>query len=209
MNSNKIKKPFKHKKPFLNNGFRKPMPQEPRSHISHSQPPTAAKRQNTNLDFTQPPPELRKNSANTQSLESILKGKVIKEFLPQVQKEQKAPKLVKIAYEPANSKPPAPLPTLKPPPLVPAPRYLVQQPHLTRQPQQQPYKQQPPIRPQQQPSRPPRWGGFSLKRQFTETAIHQSGFSPNTHISGRLTEWSFHRKGGFLSLGLYTECTIL
>jgi len=116
----------------------------------------AAKRQNTNLDFTQPPPELRKSSANTQALESILKGKVIKEFVPQVQKEQKAPKLVKIAYEPAKSKPPAPPPTPKPPPLVPAPRYLVQQPRPTRQPQQQPYKQQPPIRPQQQPSRPPR-----------------------------------------------------
>jgi hypothetical protein len=72
------------------------MLQEPRSRISHLQPPTAAKRSSTNLDFTQPPPELRKNSANTQSLESILKGKVIKEFVPQAQKEQKAPSLLKL-----------------------------------------------------------------------------------------------------------------
>jgi hypothetical protein len=118
MNSNKIKKPFKHKKPFLNNGFRKPMQQEPRSCISHWQPPIAAKRSNNNLDFTKPPPELRKSSTITPSLEIILKGKVIKEFVPQAQKEQKVSKPTKLEYEPAKSKPSAPPPMLKPPMLV-------------------------------------------------------------------------------------------
>ena len=72
------------------------MPQKPCSCISHLQHPTAAKKPNTNLDFTQLPPELRKSSANIQSFESILKGKVIKEFVPQAQKEQKAPSLLKL-----------------------------------------------------------------------------------------------------------------
>jgi hypothetical protein len=51
MNQNDNKKPFKCKKPF-NNGFRKLMHSEPRARISHPQPPTAAKRQNINLDIT-------------------------------------------------------------------------------------------------------------------------------------------------------------
>ena len=162
MNSNKIKKPFKHKKPFLNNGFRKPMQQEPRSCISHWQPPIAAKRSNNNLDFTKPPPELRKSSTITPSLEIILKGKVIKEFVPQAQKEQKVSKPTKLEYEPAKSKPSAPPPMLKPPMLVqtPQPPVFQQQPRPIRQPSQPPYRQPPPIIPQPQPSRPqqfPTW----------------------------------------------------
>jgi len=97
------------------------MPQEPRSCISYPQPPTAAKRPNTSLDFTKTPPELPQSNANTQSLESILKGKVIKEFVPQAQKEQKASEPTKLAYETAKSKPSAPPPIPKPPMLVPAP----------------------------------------------------------------------------------------
>jgi U3 small nucleolar ribonucleoprotein component len=65
------------------------MPQEPRSCISYPQPPIAAKRPNTSLDFTKTPPELPQSNKNTESLESILKGKVIKEFVPQAQKRAK------------------------------------------------------------------------------------------------------------------------
>ncbi len=50
MNSSEDKRSFKRKKPFVNNGFRKPMQQEPRSRISHPQPPSAAKRPNNNSD---------------------------------------------------------------------------------------------------------------------------------------------------------------
>jgi hypothetical protein len=80
MNSSEDKRSFKRKKPFVNNGFRKPMQQEPRSRISHPQPPSAAKRPNNNSDFNKPPPELQQQQRNTNasSLESILKGKVIK-----------------------------------------------------------------------------------------------------------------------------------
>ncbi len=91
MNSSEDKRSFKRKKPFVNNGFRKPMQQEPRSRISHPQPPSAAKRPNNNTDFNKPQPELQQQQRNTNasSLESILKGKVIKEFVPMAQKEQK------------------------------------------------------------------------------------------------------------------------
>jgi hypothetical protein len=89
MNSNDSKRPFKHKKPYFNNGFRKPMPQEPCSCISCPQPRIAAKRPNTSLDYTKTPPELPQSNKNTESLESILKGKVIKEFVPQAQKRAK------------------------------------------------------------------------------------------------------------------------
>jgi len=58
MNSNEVKNLFKHKKPFVTNGFQKPMQPEPRSRISHPQPPMAAKRPNNSSDFTKPPPEL-------------------------------------------------------------------------------------------------------------------------------------------------------
>jgi hypothetical protein len=81
MNSND-KKPFKCKKPFVNNGFRKPAHPEPRSRVSYlQQPPTAAKRPNNSSDFTKPPPELQQQqqqrNTNIPSLEIILKGKVI------------------------------------------------------------------------------------------------------------------------------------
>ncbi len=123
MSSNEVKKPFKCKKPFVNNGFQKPMQQQPRSCISHPQPPTAAKRPNNNLDFTKPPPQLQpQRSTNTPSLESILKGKLMKEFVPQAQKEQKVSEPAKPTYEPAKSKPSAPPPMLKPPMLVQTPR---------------------------------------------------------------------------------------
>jgi hypothetical protein len=123
MNSSEDKKSFKRKKPFVNNGFRKPMHPEPRSRISHPQPPTAAKRPNNNSDFTKPPPKLQQQrNTNTPSLESILKGKVIKEFVPMAQKEQKVFKPTKLTNEPAKSKPSAPPPMLKPPMLVQTPR---------------------------------------------------------------------------------------
>ena len=114
MNSSEDKRSFKRKKPFVNNGFRKPMQQEPRSRISHPQPPSAAKRPNNNSDFNKPTPELpqqQQRNTNASSLESILKGKVIKEFVPMAQKEQKVPEPVKLANEPAKSKTPA-LPSL-------------------------------------------------------------------------------------------------
>ncbi len=108
MNSREDKRSFKRKKPFVNNGFRKPMHQEPRSRISHLQPPSAAKRPNNNSDFNKLPPELQQQQRNTNasSLESILKGKVIKEFVPMAQKEQKVSEPVKLANEPAKSKHP-------------------------------------------------------------------------------------------------------
>ncbi len=99
------------------------MHSEPRAHISNPQPLTAAKRQNMNLDITKPSPELQKQSTNTQSLETILKEKVIKEFVPQAKKEQRAPELIKIAYEPAKSTASTPPLASKPPLLVPAPSY--------------------------------------------------------------------------------------
>jgi len=193
MNSNDNKKPFKCKKPFINYGFRKPMLQEP---------PSAAKRPNTNLDLTKPPPQLPSSNKNTPSLESILKGKVIKEFVPQAQKEQKTPKLAKVAYEPAKSKPSAPTPTPKPP--MPVPRHPVQQqPRPTRQPQQQPYKQQPEIRPQLQPPRllqfplwnqqgqqgiPFHWippGEFYVPRQPLKPKIHK----PTSPVNNKMTHF--------------------
>ncbi len=126
MNSNKVKKPFKRKKLFVNNGFRKPMQPELRSRISHPRPPTAAKRPNNNLDFTKPPPELQQQrNTNTPSLESILKGKVIKEFVTQAQKEQKVSEPTKLTNEPAKSTPSAHPPTLKSPMLVQTPRLSV------------------------------------------------------------------------------------
>jgi hypothetical protein len=51
--------------------------------------------------------------------------------------------------------------------------------------------------------------GFSPKWVFTEVGFHWNGFSPNTHKSDLFTEWFFHRKGGFSSLGLFTESTIV
>ena len=105
-------------KPFFDNGFKKPMQQEFCSCTSHMQPSTTPKRPNYNPDFTKPPPELWQNSMNTPSLESILKGKVIKEFVPQVQKEQKVSKSLKLLNEPAKSKPSAPTPMPKPPMLT-------------------------------------------------------------------------------------------
>ena len=64
---------------------------EPRPRISYLQPPTAAKRPNKSSDFTKPPLELQQQQSktNTPPLEVILKGKVIKEFVPMMQKEQK------------------------------------------------------------------------------------------------------------------------
>jgi hypothetical protein len=89
---------FKRKKPF-NNGFKKPMQSESLACISCLQPPTAAKRQKAKYEirFYKKPSQVPKCSKNTKSLESILKGKVIKEFLPLAQKEQRAPELIKIA----------------------------------------------------------------------------------------------------------------
>ncbi len=75
MNSSEDKRSFKRKKPFVNNGFRKPMHQEPRSRISHPQPPSAPKRPNNNSDFTKPELQQQQRNTNTSSLESILKGK--------------------------------------------------------------------------------------------------------------------------------------
>ncbi len=82
------------------------MQQEPRSHASRTTP-TTPKRPN-NLDLSKPPPELQQSNKNTQSLESILKGKVIKEFVPSAQKERKVSGPPKLSNEPAMSKPPAP-----------------------------------------------------------------------------------------------------
>ena len=48
---------------------------------------------NYETKFHKTPSQVPKCSKNTQSLESILKGKVIKEFLPHTQKEQRAPQL--------------------------------------------------------------------------------------------------------------------
>ena len=123
MNSNEVKKLFKRKKPFGNNVFLKPMQPEPCSRISYPQPPTAAKRPNNSSDFTTPPPELQQQqrNTNTQSLEVILKGKVIKEFVLMAQKEQKVSEPIKLTYEPAKSKPSAPQPMLRPPMLVQTP----------------------------------------------------------------------------------------
>ena len=119
MNSSEDKRSFKRKKPFVNNGFRKPMQQEPRSRISHPQPPSAAKRPNNNSDFTKPElQQQQQRNTNASSLESILKGKVIKEFVPMAQKEQKVSEPVKLANEPAKSKTPALPPMLRPPMLV-------------------------------------------------------------------------------------------
>jgi hypothetical protein len=119
MNPSEDKRLFKRKKPFVNNGVRKPMQPEPCSRISHPQPPSAAKRPNNNSDFNKPPPELQQQcNTNASSLESILKGKVIKEFVPMAQKEQKVSKPAKLANEPAKSKTPAPPPMLRPPLLV-------------------------------------------------------------------------------------------
>jgi len=165
MNSSEDKRSFKRKKPFVNNGFRKPMQQEPRSRISHPQPPSAAKRPNNNSDFNKPTPELQQQQRNTNasSLESILKGKVIKEFVPMAQKEQKVSEPVKLANEPAKSKTPAPTPMLRPPMLVRTsrpPMFHQQQHRPLRQHFQPPYRQPPPIRPQPQPPRlqpPPTW----------------------------------------------------
>jgi len=188
------------------------MPQEPRSCISYLQPPTAVKRPNTSLDFTKTPPELPQSNANTQSLESILKGKVIKEFVPQAQKEQKASEPTKLAYETAKSKPSAPPPIPKPPMLVPAPRQPVQQQqplHPIRQPHQQPYRQQPPIRPQPQPPRPPQFppwnpqghqgipfhcippGAFYVPRQPLKPKIHKPIWALNNKTTHFLYDASF------------------
>ena len=68
-------------KPFFDNDFQKLLQQDSRSCTSHTQPSTTPKRPNYNPDFTKPPYELLQNSMNTPSLESILKGKVIKEFV--------------------------------------------------------------------------------------------------------------------------------
>ena len=156
MSSNEIKKLFKRKKPISNNGFKKPMQQELRSHISHLQPSLTLKRPNNKLDFIRPQPELRQRNTNTPSLESILKGKVIKEFVPVVQKEQKVSELPKLLHEPAESKLSAPLPMLKPPMLVQTPHPSVFQLQLRplRQPFRPPYRQPQPSRPQLQPPRP-------------------------------------------------------
>jgi hypothetical protein len=133
MNPSEDKRSFKHKKPFVNNGFRKPMRPEPCSRISHPQPPMAAKKPNNFSDINKPPPELQQQprNTNTPSLESILKGKVIKEFVPIAQKEQKVSEPTKLANEPAKSKPSAPPPMLRPPMLVrtsPPPMFHQQQP---------------------------------------------------------------------------------
>ncbi len=120
MSSNEVKKPFKRKKPFVNNGFRKPMQPEPRSRISHPQTSLASKTPNNNSDFTKPPPELQKqqSNVNTPPLEVILKGKVIKEFVPMAQKDQKASDPKKLTNEPAKSTTAAPQPMLKLTPLI-------------------------------------------------------------------------------------------
>ena len=140
------------------------MQPEPRSRISYPQPPTAAKRPNNSSDSNKPPPELQhqQHNTNTPSLEVILKGKVIKEFVPMAQKEQKVSKPTKLEYELAKSKPSAPPPMLKPPMLVQTsqPPVFQQQPRPIRQPSQPPYRQPPPIIPHLQPSRPqqfPTW----------------------------------------------------
>jgi len=78
-------------------------------------------------------------NTNTPSLESIPKGKIIKEFVPQAQKEPKVSEPTKLMNEPAKSKPSVPLPMLKPPMLVQTPRPPVfqQQHRPLRQPLQQ------------------------------------------------------------------------
>ena len=107
-------------------------------------------------DFTKPAPELQQQQCNTNtpSLETILKGKVIKEFVPMAQKEQKVSAPTNLTNEPAKSKPPAPQPMLRPPMVIWTPRPLVFQQ------QQPPFRQPPPIRPQPQllrPQQPPTW----------------------------------------------------
>ncbi len=141
------------------------MQPEPRSRVSYPQPPMAAKRPNNSSDFTKPPPELQhqQRNTNTPSLEVILKGKVIKEFVPMAQKEQKVAEPTKLTNEPAKSKLSAPQPMIRPPLLVRTPRPPVfhqQQHRPLRQPSQPPYRPPPPIRPQPQPPRPqqqPTW----------------------------------------------------
>jgi hypothetical protein len=110
MNLNEVKKPFKRKKLFVNNGFQKPMQPEPRSHISHPQTSMASKKPNNNSDFTKPPPELQKQQSNmnTPPLEVILKGKVINKFVPMAQKEQNASDPKKLKNELAKSTTSAP-----------------------------------------------------------------------------------------------------
>jgi hypothetical protein len=164
MNSNKVKKPFKHMKPFVNNGFQRPMQPEPRSRISHPQTSLASKKPSNNSDFTKPPPELQKQQSkvNTPPLEVILKGKVIKEFVPMAQKEQNASDPKKFTNEPAKSTtaPPQPMLTLtllirtSRPPMS-----RMQQPSPLRQPfrpsyrpPQLPRSQLQPFRPQQRPT---------------------------------------------------------
>ena len=124
------------------------MRQEPRSRISCTTS-TTPKRPN-NVDRSKPPPELEQSNMNTQSPESILKGKVIKEFVPSAQKEQKVSEPPKLSNEPATSKPSARQPMLRPPSMIQTPRSLVSQhqPRPLRQPFRPPYRQPPLFRPQ-------------------------------------------------------------
>ncbi len=172
------------------------MQPEPRSCISYPQPSTAAKRPNNSSDFTKPPPELQQQQCNTNtpSLEVILKGKVIKEFVPMAQKEQKVSEPTKLTNEPAKSTPPAPQPMLRPPMLIHTPRPPVinqQQPRLLRQPSHPPYRQQPPPpRPQPQPFRPqqqPTWNqqvpqGYPLQG-FPQGAFFVPRLTPKPRIT--------------------------
>jgi hypothetical protein len=98
----------------------------------------------------------QQRNTNIPSLEVILKGKVIKEFVPMAQKEQKVSEPTKLTNEPAKSKTSAPQPMLRPPILVQTPRPPVfhqQQQRPLRQPSQPPFSPPPPIRPQPQPPR--------------------------------------------------------
>jgi hypothetical protein len=142
------------------------MQPELRSRISHPQPSLAPKRPNNNSDFTKPPPELQKQQSNisTPPLEVILKGKVIKEFVPMAQQHQRdSSETRKLTNEPAKSMPPAPQPMLRTVPLIRTsrpPMFRTQQPGSFRQPFRPPYRPQQLPRPQLQPTRPqqrPTW----------------------------------------------------
>ena len=166
MNPDEVKKPFKRKKPLPKNGSHQPMQPELRSRISHPQPLLTTKRANTNSDITRPPPELHKQQSNTNtpSLEVILKGKVIKEFVPMAQKQQDSLTSRKLVNEPAKNSPSVSQPTPRFVPLIRTSRpqmFRMQQPGPFRQPFRPPYRPLQPLRPQLQPQRlqhqPPRF----------------------------------------------------
>jgi hypothetical protein len=203
MNPSEGKKSFKRKKPFVNNGFRKPMHLEPCSRISPPQHPTAAKRPNNNSDFTKPPPELQQqqHNTNTLSLKSILKGKIIKEFVPMAQREQKVSEPTKLTNEPAKKKSSAPPPMLKPPMLVRTsrPPMFHQQHRPLRQPWQPPYRQPPPITPQPQPPRPQQPPTYNQQiaqgnpfQWIPQGAFHVPRLTPKAKITKPI--WAFNNK---------------